>query len=100
MTYVVVENTPGYLPEEDEPAIFATFEEAEGYADERAREAGEQRAEHDSTANVYRESETLWRITSDYPHTLDRVVEILEEEDGTSQAEWPDLGLVFVPTDG
>lgn len=75
--YVVVENTPGYLPE-DEPFETADFTEAEGYAQERAQEVAEARAEYDSTANLYRESETLWRVTSDYPHTLDRVVEILE----------------------
>jgi hypothetical protein len=30
--YVVVENTPGYLPEDDEPAIFDNLDDARVYA--------------------------------------------------------------------
>lgn len=40
--YVVVESTPGYMPEDDDPA---------------------------------------WRVTSDAPYTLDRVVEICDTEE-------------------
>jgi hypothetical protein len=32
MTYVVVENTPGYLPDDDEPATFETLAEARAHA--------------------------------------------------------------------
>ncbi len=32
MTYVVIENTPGYLPEDDDPATFEDITEARVYA--------------------------------------------------------------------
>lgn len=85
MRYVVVENTPGYLPEEEDPATFETFAEAEAYAYERAAEAcdawNESREDDMTLASVSREHETLWRIVSDAPHDLGRVVEILPVED-------------------
>ena len=35
LPYVVVENTPGYLPEDDDPGRFATLDEARVYASDR-----------------------------------------------------------------
>jgi hypothetical protein len=48
MSYIVVNNMPGYLPEDDEPAEFDTLEEAkaclaedvERYADDYAEDGG------------------------------------------------------------
>jgi predicted ester cyclase len=36
--YVVIENTPGYLPDADEPATFEEYSEAVAYLNERAAE--------------------------------------------------------------
>ena len=83
-TFVVVENTPGYLPENDDPASFETFAEAEDYAGALADGYRDTfgLTHDDGSIDVTRESETLWRITrpSD-PHDLGRVVEILETRD-------------------
>jgi hypothetical protein len=32
--YVVIENTPGYLPDADDPAVFDAYEDAVAYANE------------------------------------------------------------------
>jgi len=33
--FMVIENTPGYLPEDDDPAVFDSIADALGYAEER-----------------------------------------------------------------
>lgn len=38
MPYVVIENTPGYLPEDDDPARFDDYDDAVAYLNERAAE--------------------------------------------------------------
>jgi hypothetical protein len=38
MNYTVIEFTPGYLPEDDDPPIFDQFNEALNYLEERRRE--------------------------------------------------------------
>lgn len=35
MSYIVIENTPGYLPEDDDPAVFDSVEDARVYASDR-----------------------------------------------------------------
>jgi hypothetical protein len=42
MTFYVVENTPGYMPDADEPADFEEYSEAVAYANELADELEEQ----------------------------------------------------------
>ena len=42
MTFLVIENTPGYLPEADEPADFEEYVDATAYANELADELEEQ----------------------------------------------------------
>ncbi len=83
--FIVIENTPGYLPEDDDPATFALLEDAQRYAAELAQDCADSwndSREDDATlATVSREHETLWRIVSDAPHDLGRVVEILPLED-------------------
>jgi hypothetical protein len=37
-TYLVIESTPGYLPESDDPAEFAEYADAVAYANELADE--------------------------------------------------------------
>jgi hypothetical protein len=78
MSYVVVENTPGYLPE-NEGAEFDSRVEAEDYAETLAAEAAESIAAwEERRPTVTRESPTLWRITTGAEHDLGRVVEIIE----------------------
>jgi hypothetical protein len=38
MTFVVIENTPGYLPVDDDPATFEDYADAVAYLNERAAE--------------------------------------------------------------
>jgi len=35
MSYIVIESTPGYLPEDDDPAVFDSVDEARVYASDR-----------------------------------------------------------------
>jgi hypothetical protein len=83
--YVVVENTPGYLPEDDDPGTFEDLADAQAYAAERAESyLDELDPEELDKPEVSKESETLWRISWPHHYTLDRVVEILEVFDGSS----------------
>jgi hypothetical protein len=40
--FIVIESTPGYMPEDDEPAIFAEYADAVAHANELADELEEQ----------------------------------------------------------
>lgn len=86
--FVVVENTPGYLPEDDDPATFETFEEAERHAMELVGEIVERAYDEGAETviprlvHVEREHGTLWRVVWNEPHRLDRVVEIIEDDEG------------------
>jgi hypothetical protein len=42
MTYLVIENTPGYMPDADEPAEFEEYSAAVEYANELADELADQ----------------------------------------------------------
>lgn len=76
--FVVVENTPGYLPEGmDDPAEFATLAEAQEYAAELAENCRDEAFQYDD-ATVTQESETLWRVSVGDPYVQSRVVEIIE----------------------
>jgi hypothetical protein len=93
--FVVVESTPGYLPEDDEPATFATLDEAREYASELVADLIEHLhetysdeggadvdvrgsfAEGDSSVIVYDERRE---------HDLGRVVEILPVEDAGEES--------------
>lgn len=50
--FVVVENTPGYLPEDDDPATFDSYDDAVAYMRERVSEYVEDIEECDATAEV------------------------------------------------
>jgi hypothetical protein len=82
--FVVVENTPGYLPEDDFPAEFVDFSAAVEYASRLARDIADSlygyADEREYAVSITREHRALWRIVSDMPHDLGRVVEIIEDE--------------------
>ena len=80
MTFVVVENTPGYLPEDDEPAVFEDEFEAYGHAEQAVRSLLEDAAEVGIRALASRLHPRLWRVR--YPDSGghdDRVIEVVEE---------------------
>lgn len=86
--YVVVENTPGYLPEDDDPPVFHTYSDAVAYANERADEY-----EHDPDGRYdvdrsYASSENTYCVVvhdCDREHDLGRVIEVLRyEEEGAA----------------
>ena len=81
MTYVVIENTPGYMPDDNDPGYFETMDEAVEYAEGLAQEAMSALYEDADKPYVTRLSETLWQIGSERPHDLGRVVEIVPAED-------------------
>lgn len=87
--YVVVENTPGYLPEDDDPAKFDDLGEAREYAKERL----ESLVEFILEGQDYEYGEDGVDVSGDFSddtsvyvsdkartHDLGRVIEILEVE--------------------
>lgn len=78
--YLVIENTPGYLPE-SEPAEFEDIETARGYAAELAAELEEMGYRViESVSNQYG---ALWRLERDdtVAPDLGRVIEIVPAEE-------------------
>lgn len=76
--FVVVENTPGYLPDAGMPVVCDSLEAAQEIAAEQARDAADWMYDDDAV-KVEQESPTLWRVSSDRPNDLGRVVEIIEQ---------------------
>jgi hypothetical protein len=82
MNYIVLESTPGYMPDADEPAEFETYAEACEYANELAQELEEQGYECDrwaSSQNTYAIYCQLPREATEAPD-LGRYIEVLSEE--------------------
>lgn len=85
--YVVVENTPGYLPEEDEPATFEDQASAREYLRERVEDYCDFLAEGYDYREGY-EPTVWWSEDLTYAqvydperiHDLGRAFEILESE--------------------
>jgi hypothetical protein len=63
--FVVLENTPGYLPENDEPPTFETFKEAWTYLAEEVQRYVEHLMEVDLTADVQSDPEFGWATVDD-----------------------------------
>ncbi len=82
--FVVIENTPGYMPEDDDPATFEDYTDAVAYLNERAAEYA-----NDPDGNF--EVEYGWASGQNYAavfihdhdktHDLGRTIEILQCED-------------------
>ena len=76
--YVVVENIPGYLPMDDEPATFSNRKDAGRYAAELARAAVEQYAEVDRPVRKSGSPESGYYIVDPTdPYDLGISIEIL-----------------------
>lgn len=84
MRYVVVENTPGYLPESDAPAVFETPEQAREYLkDEVERYCDHLVAGSEVEPNVWWDEELTeaYVVDPSREHDLGRVFQILTAED-------------------
>ncbi len=89
--YVVVENTPGYLPEDDDPATFATLAEARVYASDLLSRLldtlyDSQMLDEDPPpgftvhGSFAQEDTSVLVYDNSREHDLGRVIEILEEQ--------------------
>ena len=70
MNYAVIENTPGYLPEDDDPPVFDQYQEALNYLIERRNELWED------------ESNYTWppeHLDDGFSHTFELEVHEIEE---------------------
>lgn len=79
MAYIVIENTPGYMPEDDDPATFEDVEKARMYAWERAQEYandpdGNYRVTDDGAGEYG--CDTYWVEDLDKTHDLGRVIQV------------------------
>lgn len=106
--YVVIENTPGYMPDEDEPYTTDDYDEAVAYLNDRAAEydndeSGIYRAEHGFASADNLAAVMIWNDASD--HDLGRYigVEIDHDHDDNDDADEPDQefdGFVSPGRDG
>jgi hypothetical protein len=79
MEYEVIENTPGYLPDVDEPATFEDYSDAVAYANELADELEEQGY---TTDRSWASRDNFYAIsaTTNEPHDLGRWIEVVRVE--------------------
>ncbi len=87
--YVVIENTPGYMPEDDDPATFEDYADAVAYLNERAAEYaddpdGNYRVEFGWASSGNYAAVMVW--DDDRTHDLGRYigVELCEDDDEVS----------------
>ena len=79
--YVVIENTPGYMPDDDDPATFETLGEARAHARGLVARLREFHWEVGDTAKVRVDSHSAprsWYVVTGREHDLGRVIEIVE----------------------
>ncbi len=90
--YVVIESTPGYLADDDDPGTFVTLRDARAYARELVQRLREYHAEDEEQCTVSVDSRTAprcWYVVTARQHDLGRIVEIvtIAEEDRALYAE-------------
>lgn len=99
MLYVVVENTPGYLPDADEPSVVSTLREARMVARGLVASLRDFHADAGETCRVRVDSRTApmsWYITvPNYRYDLGRVVEILATTAERQARACRDCGALF-----
>lgn len=87
--YVVIENTPGYMPDDDDPFVTDDYDAAVAYANERADELVEHLSAFGDEATAdkaYASASNLYAIyvTTDRKHDLGRwiAVEFCYDDEG------------------
>jgi len=85
--FMVIENTPGYLPEDDDPAVFDSVDEAREYATEQL----DRLIDHIAEGQDFDDDANGWTVIGDFAegdlsvvvydgarsHDLGRVIEIV-----------------------
>lgn len=80
MPYIVVENTPGYLPE-TMPIEFTELDDAVMYAEGVAKAFATLFGDPNASPIITRETPMRWRVSTDYPNALDHVIEVVDSDD-------------------
>jgi hypothetical protein len=85
--YVVIENTPGYMPDDDDPAVFENIEDARVYASDRLSslldsllEWGDDDISVLSISGSFQEDRAVYVSDTRREHDLGRVIEIMDVE--------------------
>jgi hypothetical protein len=78
--FIVIENTPGYLPDADEPAEFDNYADAVAYANELADELVEQGYECDRSWASRDNSYAIHCTTDEKIHDLGRNIEVVRSD--------------------
>ena len=79
--YIVIENTPGYMPESDDPFVTQSYEEAVRYANELADELEEQGYTVDRSWASADNYTCIHATKPDEPHDLGRVIQVMNHEE-------------------
>lgn len=82
-TWVVIENTPGYMPDNDDPATFEDLDAAKAYLAEEVERYCDFVSEGDGTPSVSwaDDRESAHVVTTEHEHDLGRVFEIVQQEE-------------------
>lgn len=86
MTYVVIESTPGYLPEDYDPATFETLEDAMVYASDCLSRLldfivdGQEDDEGFTVHGSFQEDTSVIVYDKSREHDLGRIIEIIRSE--------------------
>lgn len=83
MSYVVIENTPGYLPDDDDPASFDDRRAAIRYMVELVRRSRDYSVEGGADIGGWldREAGCAFLVDEGRPHDLGRCFEVVETEE-------------------
>lgn len=96
MSYIVIENTPGYLPDDDDPAVFDSLDDARVYASDRLSRlldhiyegqldsvSGAEEPEGFTVDGSFAQGDlSVWVTDKSRSHDLGRVIQIVESEEG------------------
>jgi hypothetical protein len=80
MGYWVIENTPGYLPDNDNDEVFTEYSEAVAYANELGDELEDQGYTTDRCWGSRDNSYAIHAKTDDKIHDLGRNIEVVRED--------------------
>jgi len=80
MGYLVIESTPGYLPDNDNDEVFTEYSEAVAYANELADELEDQGYTTDRSWASRDNSYAISAETTDKIHDLGRIIEVVRED--------------------